>query len=45
MFIFKSTHISRGGAEREGERIPNRVCTGSSEYDEGPKLTNHEIMT
>ena len=38
-------HASRGGAEREGERIPSRLCTVSVEPDAGLKPVNHEIMT
>ena len=38
-------HMNGGGAEREGERIPSRLCTVSTEPDMGLKLTNHEIMT
>ena len=36
---------SRGGAERERERIPGRPCTVSTKPDAGLKLTNREIMT
>ena len=35
----------RGGAEREGERIPSRLLTVSAEPDTGLEPTNHEIMT
>ena len=31
--------------QREGERIPSRLPTVSTEPDVGLKLTNHEIMT
>ena len=41
----ETEHTSRGGAEREGERIPNRLCVVSAEPYEGFDLTNHEIMT
>ena len=37
-------HASRGGAEREGERIPSRLCTVSVEPDAGLDPTTHEIM-
>ena len=44
---------SRGRAERERERereterkrTPSRLCTLSTEPNEGLKLTNHEIVT
>ena len=40
---------SGGGAEREGERIPNRLRTGSVEPDvglgTGLEPTNHEIVS
>ena len=45
MFIyFERDSTSRGGAEREGERIPSRLCTISTEPDVGLELTNPEIM-
>ena len=34
-----------GGAEREGERIPSRLCTACIEPNVGLKPTNHEVMT
>ena len=34
-----------GGTEREGERIPSRLCTASPEPDAGPEPTNRKIMT
>ena len=37
--------VSRGGAEGEGDRIPNRFCIVSAEPYVGLGLTNHEIMT
>ena len=39
--------MSRGGAERDGERqsIPSRLCAVSAEPDVRLKLMNHEIMT
>ena len=39
----ENTHT--GGAEREGERIPNRLLADSAEPDMGLELTNQEIMT
>ena len=44
-----TVHVLRGGAEREkererGERIPSRLCTGSTEPDVGLEPTNHEVM-
>ena len=33
------------GIEREGERIPSRLCEISLEPDVGLDLMNHEIMT
>ena len=36
---------SKGGAEREGERIPSRLRIASAEPNVGLKLMNHEIMT
>ena len=37
--------MSGGEAEREGERIPSRLCTDSVEPDAGLDLMNPEIMT
>ena len=37
--------MSRGGAEREGERIPSRLHAVSAEPDAGLDLINCEIMT
>ena len=37
--------MSRGGAERQGERIPSRLRAVSAEPDAGLDLTDHEIMT
>ena len=34
-----------GQREREGKRIPSRLCTVSPESNVGLNLTNHEIMT
>ena len=36
--------MSRGGAERGGERIPSRIFTGSMETDMGLELMNLEIQ-
>ena len=36
---------SRGGGEREGERIPSGPHSSSAEPDVGPDLTDREIMT
>ena len=45
LFIFETESASRGEAERKRERISSRLCTVSTEPDEGLNLTNHEIMT
>ena len=37
--------MSRGGAEREGKRIPSRLRAVSAEPHAGLELKNHEIMT
>ena len=37
--------MSRGEAEREGERIPSSLCAASTELNLGFDLRNHEIMT
>ena len=37
--------VSQRGAEREGERIPSRLCTVSTETDAGLKLMNRELDT
>ena len=37
--------MNGGEAEREGERISSRLCTGSTGLDAGLELTNREIMT
>ena len=34
-----------GQRERRGERIPSRLCTGSTEPNAGLELRNREIMT
>ena len=36
--------MSRGGEEREGERIPSRLQTVSAEPDMGLDPASHEIM-
>ena len=38
-------HPSGRGAEREGDRIPSRLCTGSAEPSVGLELRNCEIVT
>ena len=38
-------NMSRGGAERERERIPSRFCAVNLELDTGLEPTNHEIVT
>ena len=37
--------MSRGGADREAERIPSRLSTVSVEPNVGLGPMNHEIMT
>ena len=37
--------MSRGGAERWGQKIPSRLCIDSTEPDVELKLMNQEIMT
>ena len=37
--------MSREGADREGERIPSRLCTVSAKPNVGLEPTNCEIMT
>ena len=37
--------VSGGGAEREGDRFPSRLCMVSAEPNTGLKPTNHKIMT
>ena len=37
--------MSRGGADRVGERIPSRLHTVSTEPDVGLEFMNTEIMT
>ena len=36
---------SRGGAEREGERIPSGLPIGSTVPDAGLELTDRELVT
>ena len=46
--IFKFLYFekrSRGGAEKEGERIPIKLHAVSTEPNAGLDLMNHEIMT
>ena len=48
LFIYfeRETEIVSGrGTEKEGERIPSRLCAVSIETDSGLELTNSEIMT
>ena len=47
IFIYFEREIESkgGGAEREGDRIPSRLCAVSSEPDAGLEPMNHEIMT
>ena len=42
---FESGRDSRGGTEREADRIPSRPHVVSAEPDAGLDLTNHEIRT
>ena len=44
-FLFERQSVGRGGAEREGERIPSRLRIVSAEPDVGLEPTNCEIMT
>ena len=37
--------VSRGGAEREGDRIPSRLRTVNTEPDVGLDPTDGEVMT
>ena len=46
LFIFREkVCASAGGAERDGKRIPSRLCALSAEPDMGLDLMNREIMT
>ena len=36
--------MNRGGAEREGKRIPSKLHTDGAEPYTGLVLTNHDIM-
>ena len=47
LFIFERRResVSKGEAEREGDRIQSRLCADSIEPDVRLKLTRHEIMT
>ena len=43
LFLRERMHTSREGQrEREGEKIPIRLCTLSAEPDAGPELTNRD---
>ena len=44
-YYFERERASPGGAEREGDRIPSRLCAVSAEPDGGLRLTSREIMT
>ena len=44
-FFREKERTSRGGAERQGERIPSRLPSVSAEHDTGLNLTNREIIT
>ena len=37
--------VSRGGAEKDGERIPSRLHTFSTKPNMGLEPRNHEFMT
>ena len=37
--------MSRGGAEREGERIPSRLCSVTVELDAGPSPRTMRLWT
>ena len=37
--------MNRGGAEREGKRIPSRLSTVSTHPDVGLDPVNREVMT
>ena len=46
LFILRERErASKGGAEREGDRIPSRLHAVSAEPNMGLKPTNCEIMT
>ena len=50
LFILRERERERerdrwGDSEREGERIPSRLCAVSTEPDMGLEPTNREIMT
>ena len=48
LFIYlggEYTHEWGRGREREGERIPSRLCAVSTQPDSGLSLSNHEIVT
>ena len=43
--VHERERANGGGAEREGERIPSRLCTVCAEPNPGLDPVNHEIMT
>ena len=44
-YLFLRERVSRGGAEKETEKISSRLCTVSAEPSMGLEPTNHEIMS
>ena len=42
MFLSEAESISVGGAEREGQRIPNKLHAASAEPDVGLDAMNHD---
>ena len=38
-------HVSEGGAERKGEKMPSSLCTASTESKAGLEPTDREVMT
>ena len=45
VYLRETECTSRGGPQREGERIPSRFRTDSTELNAGLELMNREIMT
>ena len=46
LFLERQREYKQGrGREREGERIPRRLLTVSTQPDAGLELTNREVMT
>ena len=48
LFIWRqrqTASVGAGGAETDGDRIPSRLCTVSTEPDLGLELTNRGIIT